>query len=68
MYEFKVEVLQDRFKKRKLTFRQLSDETGVSTMTLHELLAKGKNPSITTLCAVCDALNVSPRSLFRVQR
>jgi transcriptional regulator with XRE-family HTH domain len=65
MYEFKVSLLQDRYKKRGYTFQQLSDITGVSKMTLHELIAKGKNPSIKTLCAVCDALDVSPRSLFR---
>jgi len=63
-YTFSTELLRQRFTDSKLTFRQISDLSGVQKTTVHRIIGKNETPSIEHLIALCDALGISPRSLF----
>lgn len=55
----------------KMTLRQMSEKTkevdpagsGLSAMTVHRIL-KGDRPVIDSVCIMCEALGISPKSVF----
>lgn len=67
MYDFSITMLTERFGKSKMTYRELAAVSGVTTMTIHRLFNKPdtNRPRIDHLVMLCNALGVSPRSLFK---
>lgn len=67
-YVFSTDLLIKKFKDSEMSYRQLAKIAGVSHMTIHRLFTSGEPPCINHLILLCDALGISPRSLFAISK
>ena len=64
-YERVLENLKKARKQRGVSYRELSNATGISTTYL-SLIEKGKNVvSLEKILKICDALYIEPKTLFK---
>ena len=68
-YVFNIDRLRLKFSEKRMTYRELGELSGISYATVHSIFTRGNDlpPTITHLLLLCNALEVSPRTLFNVK-
>jgi len=65
----KIEIILKQFRKeQKITLKQLSFKTGVSTTHLNDIENGLKEPGLTVLVKIALALNTSIEKLIKIER
>lgn len=64
MYSYSFELVKRRFSEERLTLQALSTLTGIQIMTVQRIMKGTRVPDAEELVLICNALGISPRSLF----
>ncbi len=64
MYDFTIEPLIDKRKKLRYPYRELAELSGLSHVVIQQTFVGAVNPSVRVILALCNALEVSPKTLF----
>ena len=61
----KIEDLKKKIKEKKITYKEIAINTGLSVGTLNEIFrGKTKNPRLDTLKLICQYINENTNNLF----
>lgn len=64
MHEFSIEPLIAKRKKMRLSYRELGVMAELSHVVIQQTFIGAVNPSVRVILALCNALEVSPKTLF----
>lgn len=62
--QFQPKALRAEMKRLGLRTEDLSNKTGLGTSTITKILSPKGNPTVKTLCAIAEALDVDPGVFF----
>ncbi len=67
-YSFTIEPIKRKFEKSGMSLRKVAAECGVSHTSIDRWMNSTVAPNVDGLLSLCALFNVSPRSLFQVNK